>query len=273
MFSAVISAFFSISLTISSPFGDFRLIAIDFLLTLNWRKYQGSSSGLPGRKRRPGSPRPGFSILTTSAPNQARTSVQVVPASNWVKSTTWTPCRKLNSWTLSLMTVSSRECVATACPFPRVAATLRVNGPRGAICATLGPSTRGGSGHESRHAQRYTECAGGKRRAHRRIDGAGTADPPDHHRARPVGELQLQHREFQPGLHHRLARAHLRSDPGGDLGLRHGRQRARAEGDQRRRRRAHQGRRTPLAWRQGQYDNGPYHDHRRRRPGQMGMIC
>src|SRR6185312_3190107 len=107
MFSAVMSAFFSISLTISRPFGDFRLIAIDFLLTLNWRKYQGSSSGLPGRRRRPGSPRPGFSILTTSAPNQASTSVQVVPASNWVKSTTLTPLRKLRSVVLPAMTVSS----------------------------------------------------------------------------------------------------------------------------------------------------------------------
>src|SRR5438552_1953693 len=103
MFSAVISAFFNSSLTISNPFGDFRLIAIDFLLALNWRKYQGSSSGLPGRRRRPGSPRPGFSILTTSAPNHARTSVQVVPASNCVKSTTLTPCRKLKSCVLSLI--------------------------------------------------------------------------------------------------------------------------------------------------------------------------
>src|SRR6516225_11778691 len=103
MFSTVTSALFSISLTMSSPFGDFRLIASDFLLTLNWWKYHGSSSGLPGRSRRPGSPRPGFSILTTSAPNQASTSVEVVPASNWVKSTTLTPWRKLRSWVLSLI--------------------------------------------------------------------------------------------------------------------------------------------------------------------------
>src|SRR5437868_14417947 len=108
MFSTVTSAFFSISLTISSPLGDFRLIVRDFLLTLNWWKYHGSSSGLPGRSRRPGSPRPGFSILTTSAPNQASTSVEVVPASNCVKSTTLTPCRKLKSWTLSLIADSSR---------------------------------------------------------------------------------------------------------------------------------------------------------------------
>src|ERR1700740_378247 len=108
MFSTVTSAFFSISLTMSSPLGDFRLIASDFLLTLNWWKYHGSSSGLPGRSRRPGSPRPGFSILTTSAPNHASTSVEVVPASNWVKSTTLTPCRKLKSWVLSLIAASLR---------------------------------------------------------------------------------------------------------------------------------------------------------------------
>src|SRR6516225_368272 len=108
MFSAMMSAFLIISLTISSPFGDFRFNVIDFLLTLNWWKYHGSSSGLPGRSRRPGSPRPGFSILTTSAPNQANTSVEVVPASNWVKSTTLTPCRKLKSWFTSLIAGSFR---------------------------------------------------------------------------------------------------------------------------------------------------------------------
>src|SRR5580698_6152843 len=107
MFSATMSAFLIISLTISSPFGDFRFNVIDFLLTLDWWKYHGSSSGLPGRSRRPGSPRPGFSILTTSAPNQANTSVEVVPASNWVKSTTLTPWRKLRSWVLLLIFVSS----------------------------------------------------------------------------------------------------------------------------------------------------------------------
>src|ERR1700730_18374754 len=125
MFSAMMSAFFSISLTISSPFGDFRFNVIDFLLTLNWWKYHGSSSGLPGRSRRPGSPRPGFSILTTSAPNHASTSVEVVPASNWVKSTTLTPCKKLRSWVLSLIAVPpvAYKCWDTACAFPRPTAT------------------------------------------------------------------------------------------------------------------------------------------------------
>src|ERR1700732_2738527 len=107
MFSATMSAFLIISLTILSPFGDFRFNVIDFLLTLNWWKYHGSSSGLPGRSRRAGSPRPWCAILTTSAPNHASTSVEVVPASNWVKSTTLTPCRKLRSWVLSLILVSS----------------------------------------------------------------------------------------------------------------------------------------------------------------------
>ena len=103
MFSTVTSAFFSISLTSASPRGDLRLIASDFLLALNMWKYQGSSSGLPGRSRRPGSPVFGFSILTTSAPSQASASVQDVPASNWVKSTTRMPARHLRSWELSLI--------------------------------------------------------------------------------------------------------------------------------------------------------------------------
>src|SRR5881409_4324936 len=103
MFSTVISAFLSISLTSSSPRGDLRLIASDFLLALNMWKYQGSSSGLPGRSRRPGSPVFGFSIFTTSAPSQASASVQDVPASNWVKSTTRIPARQLRSWQFSLI--------------------------------------------------------------------------------------------------------------------------------------------------------------------------
>src|SRR5512132_2700387 len=103
MFSTVTSAFFSISLTSSSPRGDLRLIASDFLLALNMWKYHGSSSALPGRSRRPGSPPLGFSILTTSAPSQASASVQDGPASNWVKSTTRMPARHSRSWQLSLI--------------------------------------------------------------------------------------------------------------------------------------------------------------------------
>src|SRR5262249_24067432 len=103
MFSTVTSAFFNSSLTSSRPPGVLRLIVIDRLLALNMWKYHASSSGLPGRSRRPGSPVLGFSILTTSAPSQASASVQDVPASNWVKSTTLIPPRHLISWTLSLM--------------------------------------------------------------------------------------------------------------------------------------------------------------------------
>src|SRR6266851_9413242 len=109
MFSTVISAFFSISLTSSSPRGDLRLIANDFLLALNMWKYHGSSSGLPGRSRRPGSPVFGFSTLITSAPSQASASVQDVPASNWVKSTTLMPARQFRSWQLSLIADPSCE--------------------------------------------------------------------------------------------------------------------------------------------------------------------
>src|SRR5438128_12285782 len=103
MFSTVTSAFFSISLTIATPRGDLRLIASDRLLALNMWKYHGSSSGFPGRSRRPRSPVFGFSILTTSAPSQASASVQEVPASNWVKSTTRMPARQSRSWLFSFM--------------------------------------------------------------------------------------------------------------------------------------------------------------------------
>src|SRR5881296_2320200 len=103
MFSTVTSAFFSSSLTTSSPRGDLRLIASDRLLALNMWKYHGSSSGLPGLSRRPGSPVLGFSILTTSAPSHASASVHDVPASNWVKSTTRIPARHSRSWQLSFI--------------------------------------------------------------------------------------------------------------------------------------------------------------------------
>src|SRR5262245_19992379 len=103
MFSTVMSAFLIMSLTSWSPRGDLRSIAMDFLLALNMWKYHGSVSGLPGCSRRPGSPVFGFSILTTSAPSQASASVQDVPASNWVKSTTRIPARHSNSWTFSFI--------------------------------------------------------------------------------------------------------------------------------------------------------------------------
>src|SRR5579863_7405814 len=109
MFSTVTSACVRSSLTISSPRGDFRFSVSDFLLALNWWKYQGSLSGLPGCSRRPGSPVVGFSILTTSAPSQARDSVQDGPASNWVKSTTLTPSRQSSSTPISAIISSQDE--------------------------------------------------------------------------------------------------------------------------------------------------------------------
>src|ERR1043165_10295496 len=45
---------------------------------------------------RPGSPAPGFSILTTSAPIQASASVHDGPASNWVRSRTFIPARQFS---------------------------------------------------------------------------------------------------------------------------------------------------------------------------------
>src|SRR4051794_33128981 len=122
MFSTVTSALFSSSRTISSPRGAFKFSVIDFLLALNWWKYQGSLSGLPGCRRRPGSPRPGFSILTTSAPSQARLSVQDGPASNWVKSTTRTPSRQSNSTLISAMAFLPHNAVETYCRFLSTAA-------------------------------------------------------------------------------------------------------------------------------------------------------
>src|SRR3954454_9688318 len=110
MFSTATSAFFSSSLTISRPRGDFRLIVSDFLLALNWWKYQGSLSGAPGpASRRPGSPTVGFSILTTSAPSQASDSVQDGPASNCVKSTILTPSRQSSSTPNSAMIFLPRD--------------------------------------------------------------------------------------------------------------------------------------------------------------------
>src|SRR5204863_5653924 len=122
MFSTVTSAFFSNSLTISIPRGDFKFSVSDFLLALNWWKYQGSLSGLPGCRRRPGSPRPGFSILTTSAPSQARLSVQDGPASNWVKSTTRTPSRQSNSTLISAMAFLPNNTAERDCRFLSTAA-------------------------------------------------------------------------------------------------------------------------------------------------------
>src|SRR5205809_4692226 len=103
MFSTVMSAFFSKSLTRARPRGDLRSSVSDFLFALNMWKYHGSSGAFPGSTRRAGSPVLGFSILTTSAPSHPSASVQDGPASNWVKSTIRTPARHSSSWQLSLI--------------------------------------------------------------------------------------------------------------------------------------------------------------------------
>src|SRR5437868_4559842 len=119
MFSTVMSAFFSKSLTRASPRGDLRSSVSDFLLALNMWKYHGSSGAFPGSTRRAGSPVFGFSILTTSAPSQASASVHEGPASNWVKSTTRMPARNCSSWLLSLITDLSFRLVSEYSPPPR----------------------------------------------------------------------------------------------------------------------------------------------------------
>src|SRR6202022_2310057 len=100
-FSTMTSARFAMFLTRSSPRSDLRLTVMDFLLALNNRKYQESWFWLGPdcrpNKERPASPPCGFSTLTTSAPSQARASVQDGPASNWVRSRTRTPARQPGS--------------------------------------------------------------------------------------------------------------------------------------------------------------------------------
>src|SRR5208282_6292280 len=70
------------------------------------------------------------------------------------------------------------------------------------------------SHHEGRHASRHPECPGRGRRADRRLERAGFPLAPDDHSAGGLAELQLQRRQFQPGVHDGLAHPHLRPDPG-----------------------------------------------------------
>src|ERR1700730_3136454 len=88
-FSVKTSAFFTISLTSASPRSDFRLTVCDRLLAFYIMKYYASPKPV-----RPASPPLGFSTLAMSAPIQASASVQVVPASNCVRSSTRIPVRQ-----------------------------------------------------------------------------------------------------------------------------------------------------------------------------------
>src|SRR5215813_15020502 len=105
------SACFTMFLTRSSPRSDFKLTVMDFLLALNNRKYQESWPWPddPCNKKRPASPPCGFSTLTTSAPSQAKASVQEGPASNWVRSRTRTPARQLRGTAFSVIRTNSVE--------------------------------------------------------------------------------------------------------------------------------------------------------------------
>src|SRR5579871_6625081 len=75
------------------PLSVFRLAVTLFLLALSSMKYCESTPFLSVEAPRPCSPRVGSSTLITSAPSQARVRVHDVPASNWVRSTTRTPCK------------------------------------------------------------------------------------------------------------------------------------------------------------------------------------
>src|SRR6516165_8755845 len=110
-FSTITSALVARSLTRARPFGSFRLTVMDFLLALNSRKYGSSLSALPPSAL-PGSPPPGFSSFTTSAPSQASASVQDGPASNWVRSSTRTPERQLSGALFSVIGVESSKAAA-----------------------------------------------------------------------------------------------------------------------------------------------------------------
>src|SRR3954462_8129011 len=116
-FSTMTSALAARSLTSARPFGSFRLTVMDFLLALNKRKYGSSFSALPPSAR-PGSPPPGFSSFTTSAPSQASASVQDGPASNWVRSRIFTPLRQGCPSDIAIS--SSSLCVGEAAAKPGV---------------------------------------------------------------------------------------------------------------------------------------------------------
>src|SRR5262245_22128949 len=92
-FSAKTSAFSISPRRIARPLSVFRLAVTLFLLALSSMKYWESTPFLSVDAPRPCSPLVGSSTLITSAPSHPKVRVQDVPASNWVRSTTRTPCR------------------------------------------------------------------------------------------------------------------------------------------------------------------------------------
>src|ERR1700758_1654630 len=91
-FSAKTSAFSISPRRMARPLSVFRLAVTLFLLALSSMKYWESTPFLSVDAPRPCSPLVGSSTLITSAPSHPKVRVQDVPASNWVRSTTRTPC-------------------------------------------------------------------------------------------------------------------------------------------------------------------------------------
>src|ERR1700728_4756839 len=77
----------------SLPLGFLVSSVIERLLWLSMVKYRLSAFGTSCNWPRVMSPTPGRSTLITSAPNQARSCVQVGPDCTWVKSRILTPSR------------------------------------------------------------------------------------------------------------------------------------------------------------------------------------
>ena len=96
--------------------------------------------------RRPGSPLFGFSILTTSAPSQASASVQVGPASNWVRSTTRTPLQAVKR-----REISTHPCISSIRPVsPELACDGKIPQnalPRNPPISANSPALRGAEGN------------------------------------------------------------------------------------------------------------------------------
>src|SRR6266540_2907808 len=96
-FSMTTSASRASRVNISRPLSLLRLRFTPFLFAFRSRKNHESLSGRSDRPRRAGSP-VGGSILITSAPSQASSSVQLGPAAYCVRSRTRMPSSALSLW-------------------------------------------------------------------------------------------------------------------------------------------------------------------------------